>query len=69
MTTPLVEDLLFDGMTEYGDNLLLGTEKEEERGNPHTMNSLQNLKSITGTPPDKSTPIPMYNYTKVVKRH
>ena len=49
-------------MTEYGENLLLGTEAREEIGKPHIKYFLRQLKSITRSLPDKDAPIYIDNY-------
>ena len=60
--------MVFEKITEYGDNLLPGAQTLEERGNTHTISFLSNLNFITVTLSDKANPIPMENFIKEFKR-
>ena len=51
MTDPLFQRLSLNGMTEWGDNVLLGKEVDVSSTNMHIGKFLKHLKSITGAIP------------------
>ena len=46
MTTPLVNNLNFDGMTKYGNNILLGATAEIADLDPYTKRYLHQLATM-----------------------
>ena len=51
MTPPLLKYVEYDGMTEFGNQLLLGIEPEWGIGNFHTKKPLRHVKSSMGEIP------------------
>ena len=68
MTTPLVNHLHFDGMTEYGNYIILRQAADIPHLDNHTKRYLQELAAITRPLPEQSEPIPLEEYTKEVNR-
>ena len=68
MKSPLVNHLHFNGMAEYGNNILLGQTADTPHLDIHTKRYLQELAAITLSLPDQPQPIPMEEYTKEVGR-
>ena len=66
MIEPLVKMLSYNGMTEWGYNLLLGKDVDFSSTNTHTIKFLQHLKYVTGFLMEKSRPISLEDYTKEV---
>ena len=58
MTLTLVNKLNFDGMTEYGDYLLLGAAPEINDIDYHTKSCLHHLACITNSLTEHDKPIP-----------
>ena len=54
-------------MTDFGVKILFRTDKGQERGNQDTKIFLTNLKYVFMTLPDKSSTIPMEDYTKEIR--
>ena len=57
MTIPIVEQLGYDGMTNFGETILLETGMGQDRVNQHTRTFLRQLKYLSGTPPEKASPL------------
>ena len=68
MKSPLVNHLHFDGMTEYGNGILLGGSADIPHLDIYTKRYLQELSAITSSLPDQAQPVSMKEYTKEVGR-
>ena len=53
----LIKHLKYNGMTDYGDQILLSTTHKIPELESDTNNFLQKMVSINGSPPDKSEPL------------
>ena len=67
MTPNLVYHLNFDGMTNYGNNLLLGPAAEIKHPDSHKKGYLNHLAPITHSIPDHAKPVPIKEYLKYFK--
>ena len=66
MTSPLVNHLNLDGMTDYGNYILLGQAADIPHLENHTKRYLQELAALTRFLPGQSQPISVEEYTKEV---
>ena len=66
MTSPLVNHLHFNGMAEYGKNILLGKATYIMHIDIYTKRYFQEIAAITRSLPDKKQPIYLEEYTKEV---
>ena len=57
MTLPLVNHLHFNGVTDYGNNILLGQAADIPHLEIYTKRYLQDLASLTCLLPNKAQPI------------
>ena len=57
MTEPLVQILAYNGITEWGDNMLLGEEVDNTSGNLHTRKFLKHLNSVAGDILENTLPL------------
>ena len=57
MTHPLVNYLHYDGMTEFGKDILLGQAAEIPHLGNHTERYLQELSTLTRSLPEQAQPI------------
>ena len=64
MTSTLVNHLHFDGMTDYGNDILIGQAADIPHLDNHTKRYLQELAAITRPLPEQSEPISLEEYTK-----
>ena len=55
MTYLLVNKLGYNGMIDWGDDILKGEDIGEEMGDIHTRKFLNHLKPVTGALPDSFT--------------
>ena len=62
MNSLLVNKLGYNGMTDWGDDILNGEDIGEEMGDVHTRNFLNHLKPVTGALPDSYTRITLDDY-------
>ena len=56
-------------MTDYGDQIILGTEQQIPKLESDTTNFLQKLVSIASSIPGKAEPLSFEKYITEVKRH
>lgn len=68
MQPPLVNHLNYNGMTDYGDALLLGKAPELEGLDEYTTTYLSQLRAVDGHLPSPATPISFDEYTTEVNR-
>ena len=68
MIPPLVNHLHFDGMTDYGNNILIVQAADILHLENHTKWYLQELAGLTQSLPDQAQPISLEEYTKEVSR-
>ena len=68
MTSPLVNHLHFNGMTDYGKNILLVQAEDIPHLDMYTKRYLQDIVYLTRSIPNKSQPIYLEEYTKEVNR-
>ena len=68
MTPTLVDHLHFDGMTYYGNEILLVQAADIPYLDIYTKIYLQELAALTRSLPKKPQPIPLEEYTKEVIR-
>ena len=59
MTPNLLYNLNFDGMTNYGNNLLLGPAAEIKYPDSHKKGYLHHQDPITHSLPDHAKPVPI----------
>ena len=65
---PLVDILKYNGITHYGDQLLLETEPDTPLLDPNTRKYPKELQEISKILPPKATTISTIEYQKEVKR-
>ena len=58
---PLIQHIEYNGTTDYGDQILLGTAQKIPELEADTNNPLQKLVSITGSLPEKLNPSHLSN--------
>ena len=68
MIPPLIQHLEYNGMSDYGDQIILGTAHKIPELEADTNNFLQKLVSITGSLPDKAEPLSLEQYITEVNR-
>lgn len=68
MIPPLVNLLHYDGITEFGDELLRGRAPTVEGIDDHTQAYLDQLKSVSGLLPEPASPVPFPHYVTAVNR-
>ena len=68
MISPLVNHLHFDGITKYGNDILLVRAADIPHLDIHTKIYLQELSTLTCSLPDQAQPISLEEYTEEVGR-
>ena len=68
MNPPLIQHLEYNGMEEYGDQVILGTSQQITKLESDTNNFLQKLASITVSLPNRSKTISFEKYITKVNR-
>ena len=67
-TPPLIQHQGYNGMIDYGDQILLGTAQKIPELEADTNNFLQELVSITGSLSEKYEPLSLEQYVAEVNR-
>ena len=68
ITPPLIQHLEYNGITDYGDQIILGTAQKIPELEADTNNFLQKIVSITGSLPNKAYPLSLEQYITEVNR-
>ena len=63
MKTPLINHLLYNGMTDYGNNIDLGKASDIPHLDKYTKIFLQELSALTLSLPNQAHPIYLEEYT------